>query len=87
MLDIEDNTIEDQSESYLDPDECYLRLGIAIIKQATNDYRKALVDKNKKMILDCERFFNSQWCNFILVGGSLDGKTVMNRIKRDAKVM
>lgn len=84
MLDIDDNTIESQSESYLSPDESILRLRIAIIKQAANDYKNGMASNNKKMISDCEKFFNSEWCNFLLPG-LMDGITIMNRIKRMLK--
>jgi hypothetical protein len=47
----------------------YDRLRFAIVKQAVDDYKTALRTKNPAKITECEKFFRSQWGQW-LSGGS-----------------
>lgn len=58
-------------------DDGYIRLAHAIVYQAIEDWHKY-----KKLRPEIGRFFNSGWCDSLLIGTSTDGKTIRNRIKK-----
>lgn len=68
----------------------YERLASAIILQAVNDYRAALValSKNPKNILanrdksECERFFLGEWFSELT---DVDGKWLIHKLQREAE--
>lgn len=66
--------------------EGYVRLSIAIIDQAAQDYRTALrggvVDNKapKDTIAECERFFRSPFFNILT---NIDGEYFITRIRKE----
>lgn len=54
----------------------------AIVLQAIKDYSKALKNHDKRMQIDCESFFKSQWFTLLC---DLDGVSIQNLIKRRVK--
>ena len=49
----------------MDEDKAYRNLAAAIALQAVKDYREAILDNDSRMLSSCERFFRSQWCNYL----------------------
>ena len=49
-----------------DDDRIFKNLASAVVLRAVNDYREAILDGNTKMARDCERFFKSKWCSFLV---------------------
>lgn len=63
----------------------YSELGNAIVIQAANDYRKALVkcrsrDKLTPEAETLEKFFRSDWCCELT---TVDGELIISRIKKE----
>lgn len=48
---------------YCDLDEAYDNLSNAIVLQAVKDYTQAVYNNDTRMMVDCETFFRSDWCN------------------------
>ena len=44
-------------------DEVYNNLSNAIVLQAVKDYTQAVYNNDTRMMVDCETFFRSGWCN------------------------
>jgi hypothetical protein len=64
----------------MNKDECYENLRIAILRQAVTDYVRALTDEERKdEAADLERFFKSEWGEF-LSGGH--GDFIISECKR-----
>ena len=70
--------------------EGYEGLANAIIIQAAKDYRKAVkkcsicphdIDA-RKLKRNCERFFNSIWCNQL---SEVDGKYILRKLKEERR--
>lgn len=57
-------------------------LAIAIVKSATDEYRKAVVAEEKRTIFEIERFFNSNLGDLYCFG---DGEQVLKLLKEDIK--
>lgn len=55
-------------------------LAIAIIKQAVNDYSKALIFKDNRVKKECEDFFNSDFFEYLTY--NLDTKYIISNIER-----
>lgn len=55
-------------------------LAIAIVKTATDEYRKAVVTGEKRTIFEIERFFNSNLGDLCCFG---DGEMVLQLLKED----
>ena len=59
-------------------DDCYADLGVAIVKGAVEDYKKALINDFKKGISDNERFFRSGWYRVLT---NIDGEWLMSQLR------
>ena len=57
----------------------YKRLAAAIITTTCTDYIAALSSGDERMKFDCERFFASEWCDFL--AEDVDGLVLQWRIK------
>ena len=61
-------------------------LSNAIVLQAVKDYRRALAGgsvngrDSKSVIAECERFFQSEWFNFLT---NVDGMIIMANIRKE----
>ena len=53
-------------------------LGLAVIIQAVDDYKKALKKNDKWEIKALERFFHSDW--FILLSGGADPDYILDKV-------
>lgn len=58
--------------------KCYESLGLAVIIQAVDDYKKALRGHDKWEIKSLERFFHSDW--FVLLSGGADPDYILDRV-------
>lgn len=66
-------------------DDNYKELAMAIVRQAAEDYRAALLsDKNtrERIISENERFFKGKW--FKILAPNLDGNYLINRLRESA---
>lgn len=61
-----------------DIDECYQELGAAIVKQAVDEYKQALINDNKLKIAENEHFFRSGWYKILT---NIDGKMLVKRLR------
>lgn len=57
----------------------YKLLAAAVIEKALQDYKAALITKNKDGINKAERFLRSQW--FELLANDLNGETLITTMK------
>ena len=57
----------------------YKLLAAAVIEKALQDYKAALITKNKDGINAAERFLRSQW--FELLANDLNGETLITTMK------
>lgn len=60
----------------------YVDLANAIIKQAADDYQKALCYDNMRTIRECKRFFNSSYYKTLT---NLDGDYLMQLLEKEAR--
>lgn len=68
----------------------YVRLAFAIVTQAVKDYKKAAKrlmknHSNKEAydeILELERFFRSEWCDFLLQG-KMTGEYILSKLNKE----
>ena len=58
----------------------YINLIIAIIEQATKDYKNALRGKKSQRIKECERFFLSEWGQLLT---HENGEHIIKRCRRE----
>ena len=64
-------------------------LSNAIVLQAVKDYRRALAGCNvngrdsKSVIEECERFFKSEWFNFLT---NVDGMIIIANIRKEFEI-
>ena len=59
----------------------YSGLALAIIWQAAVDYREK--KKNGRSTIAEERFFNGEWCDFLLQNVKITGKDILRRLERE----
>jgi hypothetical protein len=57
-------------------------LANAIIVQACKDYRKALKRNKRQSIAEIERFFRSEWYNWLT---SIDGEYIIAKLRKEQK--
>lgn len=60
--------------------EPYHALINAIILQAVKDYRTALDDENTSGVVECERFFRSDWFTFLT---DVDGEIIIQTVSKE----
>lgn len=63
-------------------DTGYLELQIAIINQANEDYRDALMENKRKKIERLERFYLSTWGQLLT---DYNGENIISRIRREVR--
>ena len=63
-------------------DTGYLELQIAIINQANEDYRTALMENKRKKIEKLEKFYLSTWGQLLT---DYNGENIISRIRREVK--
>lgn len=56
------------------------RLSNAIVWQAAKDYRLALSENNIGRITECERFFRSEWYEFLT---DVDGEFLIEKLRKE----
>lgn len=62
--------------------DAYRQLAIAICEQAVSDLRAGYRARNVALVLDCERFFRSEW--FVTLSG-LDGEDVIAAVRKSVR--
>ena len=63
-------------------DTGYLELQIAIINQANEDYRTALMENKRKKIEKLEKFYFSTWGQLLT---DYNGENIISRIRREVR--
>ena len=61
-------------------DDNYINLAAAIVLQAMSDYKKALRDEDSKTIKECEKFFLSEYGQYL---SGHRGKYAIERCKKE----
>jgi hypothetical protein len=61
----------------------YIELAYAIVLQAVEEYK--LCYKRKKPVGHLVRFFNSQWCDNLLINTGVTGKEILKHLKRECR--
>lgn len=59
----------------------YKLLAYAIIKQAVRDYRER--KEEGRSVSHISKFFNSDWCDFLLQNMHINGKDILKHLKSE----
>ena len=67
----------------ISPDKAFNNLAIAIVQQAREDYKRAVMQKKEKRIADIEDFFKSKWCAKLTYN---NGEYILRKTKEELGV-